>query len=181
MLDSMPKAKGKGVNTVVYVDSDHARDQTTRRSVSGIILYINNTPVKWISKRQRTVEASSYGSELVAARVAVETVLEYRTKLRMLGVNVDSPTTVLGDNMSVVLNATRPSSQLKKKWLACSYHRVREAIAGKIIVLHHIVSGDNLADLMTKPLTPNKHQALVRKMLFRKPSNMEVEENTKKN
>jgi hypothetical protein len=39
---------------------------------------------------------------------------------------------MLGDNMSVVLNTTVPSSVLKKKHNATAYHHVREAIAARI-------------------------------------------------
>ena len=36
-------------------------------------------------KRTKTVETSTYGSELVAAKTAVELILEYRYILRMMG------------------------------------------------------------------------------------------------
>jgi hypothetical protein len=62
----------------IFVDADHAHDMVTRRSVTGIILFVNKTPVKWISKRQKTVKTSTlYGSELVAARIATDVVVEY--------------------------------------------------------------------------------------------------------
>jgi hypothetical protein len=59
------------------VTTDHAHNVVTRRSVTGIILFINKTPVKWISKRQKTVESSTYGSEMVAARVATDLAVEF--------------------------------------------------------------------------------------------------------
>ena len=55
----MPKAKKKAVRITVYVDADHAHDQVTQRSVTGIVLFINGTPVRWVSKRQKTVETST--------------------------------------------------------------------------------------------------------------------------
>ena len=113
------------MHVTVYKDAEHAHDVLTRRSVSGILLFINNTPVKWISKRQKTVETSTYGSELVAAKQAVELVMEYWYAMRMLGRPLDGPALMLGDNNSVVLNTTMPSSVLKKKHSACSYHRVK--------------------------------------------------------
>ena len=61
----------------------------TRRSVIGILLLINNIPVKWISKRQKTIETSKYGAELVAEKQTVELILEYRTMLRLMGANVE--------------------------------------------------------------------------------------------
>jgi hypothetical protein len=84
--------------------------------VTGIMLLVNNTPLLvWISKRQKTVESSTYGSELVAACVAIDLIFEMRYMFRMLGVVLENKTLLAGDNMSVVLNTTNPSSSLKKK------------------------------------------------------------------
>ena len=108
-------AKGQSACITVYKDADHAHDVLTRRSVSGILLFINNTPVRWISKRQKTVETSTYGSELVCAKQAVELIMEYRYALQEMGVPIDGPALMLGDNNSVVLNTTMPTSMLKKE------------------------------------------------------------------
>ena len=67
---------------------------------------VNNTIVKTYSKRQSTVESSTYGSELVAARVATDMAVEIRYTLQMLGVPIDGSVLMLGDNKSVVLNTT---------------------------------------------------------------------------
>jgi hypothetical protein len=48
---NMPPPKGRNARITVFIDADHAHDQLTRRSVTGILLFINNTPVKWIKKR----------------------------------------------------------------------------------------------------------------------------------
>ena len=165
----MPAPKGPPVRITVYKDADHAHDMLTCRSVSGILLFLNNTPVRWISKRQKTVETSTYGSELVAAKQATELVMEYRYTLRMLGAPLDGPALMLGDNNSVVLNCTMPSSVLKKKHNACSYHRVREAIAAGIIKFSHIPSEDNYADLLTKALPNATFHQLLKPLLFRNP------------
>ena len=60
---NLPEPKGELVDIVVYVDADHATDLETRRSVTGFILFINHTPIKWYSKKQNTVETSTYGAE----------------------------------------------------------------------------------------------------------------------
>ena len=117
----------------VYVDADHAHDLVTRRSITGILVMLNNTPKRWVSKRQKTVETSKYGSELVASRIATELILEVRYMLQSLGVALDGPTLMLDDNMLVVLNTSVPSSALKKKHNAIAYHRVTEAIAAKTL------------------------------------------------
>ena len=111
----------------MFFDADHAHDLVTRRSISGILIYVNKTPIKWYSKRQATVEASTYGSELVAGRIAVEQILAFRYMLIMLGVKVDDPSLMLRDNNDMILNTTIALSVLKKKHCAVAYHKIREA------------------------------------------------------
>ena len=81
----MPLPRGNKVQFTCYVDADHARDQVTRRSVTGIVLLMNNTPIVWVSKRQKTVETSTYGSELVAARIATDLIIKWYYKMKILG------------------------------------------------------------------------------------------------
>ena len=87
----------------------------------------------------------------------------------MLGARVDHPARLLGDNKSVILNTSVPSSMLNKKHLSCSYHRIREAVAGRMLTFHHISSENNISDIMTKPLGRMKHQTLMNRLIGRKP------------
>ena len=166
--EDMLETLGGKATLTCYVDSDHARDQVTRRSVTGILLLLNNTPLVWISKRQGTVETSTYGAELIASRIAVELLIAWRYNLRMLGIDLEDESYLVGDNMSVVLNTTIPSSVLKKKNQSCNYHKVRESIAGGYIVFGHIPTEENVADVATKPLGSASLYYLTSKYLFRK-------------
>ena len=118
----MPKSFGAPARITCYVDADHAHCRMTRRSTTGIVLFVNRMPVRWVSKQQKTVETSTYGSELVVTRIPVDLIIEMRYTLRMLGIAVEQQSLLLGDNLSVVLNTTILSSQLKKKHNAVSYH-----------------------------------------------------------
>jgi len=175
----MPKPKGRAATMTTFVDADHARDKVTCRSVSGVLMLLNNTPIQWVSKRQPMVETSTYGSELIATRIAIDMNIEMRYKLRMLGVPVEEPGLLLGDNMSVVLNTTIPSSPLKKKHLACAYHRIREAIAGGIVEYAHVTSKENMADIFTKPLSKGPFLELAKQYLFRHAKFYEQEKKDK--
>jgi len=166
--EDKPTPIGPEGRLTCYVDADHARDKVTCRSVTGIILLLNNTPIYWLSKRQKTVETSTYGSELVAARIAVDLLIEMRYKLRMLGVPVEESSVLVGDNMSVVVNTTLPSSSLKKKHQACNYHRVREAVAGRFIKFGFIDSVMNVADVCTKPLGKSLFHNALSPYIFRR-------------
>jgi hypothetical protein len=88
----------------------------------------------------------------------------------MLGVPIDGPALMLGDNASVIASTSIPSSPLRKKHNAVAYHRVREAIAAGIIKFAKIGSKENISDCLTKPLGPDDFLRLVKRVLFRTPT-----------
>jgi hypothetical protein len=165
----LPFEKGPRDRMTVYVDADHAHDLVTGRSITGILVMLNNTPIRWISKRQKTVETSTYVSELVVSRVDAELILEVRYMLRSLGVALDGPALMLGDNMSAVLNTTVPSTVLKKNHNEIAYHSVREAIVARIMRFAYIKSEENVSDMLTKALSNEKFHYLMKRWLFRVP------------
>ena len=74
---------------------------------------------------------------------------------------------MVGDNMSVILKTTIPSSMLKKKHNALAYHKVRENIAAKTISFAHVPSTANMADVLTKPFNSELFHTLLKEYLFR--------------
>jgi hypothetical protein len=63
-----PIPRGKEFYLRLFVDSDHAGEQFTRRSRTGFVIYLNMAPIVWFSKRQPTVESSVFGAEFVAMK-----------------------------------------------------------------------------------------------------------------
>ena len=162
-----PEERGEAINMYCFVDADHAGCKQTRRSHTGVIIYLNNAPILWFSKRQNTVETSTYGSEIVALRIAIEMIEGLRYKLRMMGVPIDGACKVFCDNSSVVQNTTRPESPLKKKANSICYHKAREAIAAGWIQIDKEPTETNVADLLTKLLTERKMSELVPLCMWR--------------
>ena len=142
--------RGKDIDLRLFVDSDHANDQRTRRSRTGFLVFLNMAPVIWYSKKQPTIETSVFGAEFVAMKNGMEVLRGLRYKLRMMGVPLDGPSFIYGDNMSVIHNTQRPASILKKKSNSVCYHAVREAVAMGECLTAHVSTHDNPADLCTK-------------------------------
>ena len=162
----LPKALVPEMAITVLVDSDHAHDKVTRRSITGLLIFIGRTPVFWMSKRQGAIETSTYGAEFNAMKTAVEEVISVRYMLRCLGVKVTQPTNILGDNRSVIINATERDSLLKKKHVAIAYHKTREAAAAKIVRPLKTHTSDNFADMLTKALGKQPFHKLCRGVLL---------------
>ena len=156
-----PPVLGNRMTMSCFVDADHAGCRETRRSHTGVIIFLQKTPIIWYSKRQNTVETSSFGSEFCAMKTAIELVEGLRYKLRMMGVGLDGPTNVFCDNESVFKNATRPESALKKKHNAIAYHRTREAQAANIVRIAWEDGRFNIADVLTKLLPGPKLREMI--------------------
>ena len=135
------------------MDSDHAHDKVTRRSITGLLILVGSTPVYFSSKRQGAIATSTYGAEFCAMKTAVEEVQSVRYMLRCLGVEINHASLICGDNKGVIINCTVPDSQLKKKHVAIAYHKAREAAAAGMIHPVRINSQDNFADILTKAVT----------------------------
>ena len=164
--DDIPVPLGKPVRCTSYVDANLYHDMLTGRSVTGVLHIFNQTPIDWYSKKQATVETATYGSEFVAARTAVEQIIANRLALRYLGVTVDGPTILFGDNRSVIDSTSVPHSQLNRRHMALSYHKVREAIAAGIVRFEWIESAENPADILSKHWGLQQVAPLLHALLF---------------
>ncbi len=148
--EDLPEAKGKPVIVSTWVDANLYHCYLTGRAVTGIVHLLNKTPIDWFTKKQSTVETATYGSEFTAARHAVDQLMDLRNTLRYLGATVQGKTYMFGDNKSVVTSASVPHSQLNKRHNFLAYHRVREAVAAKILCFAHVPGSFNPADILTK-------------------------------
>jgi hypothetical protein len=163
---NMPQPRGKSVIVSCYVDADHAGCWVTRRSHMGVLIMVNRSPILWLSKWQNTVETSTFGSEFVALKTAVEMIEGLRCKLRMLGVPLEGPANVFCDNESVVKNSSRPESTLKKRHNAIAYHHCWEAQVAGIIRIAFEQGKTNIADLFTKLMPAMRLKELVQMVLW---------------
>ena len=120
----MPEPRGQGFVMRAKVDADHASDTVTRRSRTGFLIYLNSALIYWSSKKQTSVESSSFGSEFIAMKQCCEYVRGLRYKLRMMGITCEGPTYIQADNQYVLVNSSIPDSTLKKKSQSIAYHFV---------------------------------------------------------
>ena len=148
------------------MDASHASDKTTRRSQSGILIFINKAPIIFYSKKQNSVETLTFGSEFTAMKQAIELLKALRYKLRMFGVPIPGPANMYCDNEAVYKNVSIPSSVLNKKMHSISYHYCREAVAAGIVRVAKEDTTTNLADLFTKILPKARRDELLDRFMY---------------
>jgi Reverse transcriptase (RNA-dependent DNA polymerase) len=161
-----PPSRGKSVSMSCFVDANLAGDTVGRRSQTGILIFVNRAPILWHSKRQNTVESSTFGSEIVALKNAIELIEGLRYKLRMFGVTIDGPADIFCDNEAVVKNCSTPESVLKKKHHSIAYHRNREAVAAGTVRIVKEDTETNLADVFTKIMSAAQRDPLFDRFMY---------------
>ena len=70
--DNIPMTLVGEISITVFVDSDHGHDKVTRRSIMGLIAFLNRTPAFYLSKRHVAIETSTYGAEFCAMKTGVD-------------------------------------------------------------------------------------------------------------
>ena len=162
----LPEPKGKVARITTWVDSGLHHCRVTGKASTGLLQFVNQTPVDWGAWKQSTVETATYSSEFVAARMGVDKTIDLQYTLRAMGVPVEEPSWMLGDNHSVVTSSTIPHSTMSKRWVALSYHRVRCCIAHGLIRFCHVDTKNNVSDILTKALGFVSMWPFVQTLLF---------------
>ena len=132
------------------MDANLHHDLATGKAVTAVLHFLNQTPIDAYTKRQSTVETATYGSEFVAARTAVDQIIDIRATLRYLGIPIRDKSYMFGVNRSVATSSTISNSTISNGHHLASYHRAREAIAGKYISFHWKNGKSNPADILSK-------------------------------
>ena len=131
--DRMLKPKGRMAKIICFVDASHATKKVNRKSHNTYVIFGNRAPIIWHSKRQNTMESSTFTSKFIALKACMERIVGVRSKLRMFGIPIDGVADLLCDNQSVVNDSSKFESTLDKKHASIAYHAVRWSVAAGII------------------------------------------------
>jgi hypothetical protein len=124
----------------------------TRKSVSGFIVLMGNSPLAWSSKQQAVVALSSCEAEYLATTHCARDILWFRNLFAELGFPQIQPTTLFCDNQGTVACTHDPHAHSKMKHIAIREHFIRDCIVKRLIDVVHVAGDKNIADLFTKPL-----------------------------
>ena len=116
------------------------------------------------------METSTYGSEMVALRIALEALTKVRHKLSMMGIDFYNQSHVLCEKKIEVWNMKLPSSSLKKNLDSVAYQKCRKSVTARIVAIGNIGGKQNMSDLLTKPLGPEDYYKLLSRTFFGRES-----------
>ncbi|GAA6026679.1 hypothetical protein JCM8202_002088 [Rhodotorula sphaerocarpa] len=149
---SLSTGQSSGGGLTAYVDADHAGDVESRRSTTGVVVQLDGSTIHTVSRRQQSVQLSTFQAELGAISVALTELEWYSSIISSLPIGNDAPLRILNDNLSSVKALLSPTYTEEKKQHDVKIKFVREQIEREFVELKWIPGADNVADLLTKAL-----------------------------
>ncbi|KAL4563015.1 hypothetical protein LXL04_027046 [Taraxacum kok-saghyz] len=141
------------ITLTAFSDSDWGGVHDAGRSTTAYILYLGSNIVSWKSTRQKSVSLSSTEAEYKALANASAELIWLKNLLLELGIIVKQTPTLFCDNTGATYVCANPVYHSRMKHVALDYHFVREQVSGGLLRVLHVHSQDQLADMLTKPLS----------------------------
>ena len=139
-----------------YADANWASDKNDWKSCTGFFMLFNSSPVSWVSQKQKTVATSAMEAEYMSLSDASKQVCWMMTLLKELAISIP-PVTLYGDNMGSIFLVQNPAQECCTKHIDIHYHFICECIQErKVLVLCHVPTDKQLADVLTKSLGKTK-------------------------
>ena len=105
------------MNLKVFVDADYPGDSNTRKSTSGFLMMLRNTPTSWYSKLQHCVSTSTAEAEYYSLSECAKHSLWYKNFL---------------NELNTIYNGENQSINPKSKYIDIRYHHIRDLVSKKI-------------------------------------------------
>eukprot|EP00468_Gymnochlora_sp_CCMP2014_P011504 CAMPEP_0167749862 /NCGR_PEP_ID=MMETSP0110_2-20121227/5657_1 /TAXON_ID=629695 /ORGANISM="Gymnochlora sp., Strain CCMP2014" /LENGTH=1396 /DNA_ID=CAMNT_0007635091 /DNA_START=3079 /DNA_END=7269 /DNA_ORIENTATION=+ len=136
----------------MWVDADHAGCIDTRRSTSGLLIFVYGSLVQWKSRRQPVPAKSTAEAEYISLAEGISEGLLLKNLLKELD---EDPGSVLinEDNQACVRIASNPVITQRSKAIDIKYHYARYHVQAKNFRLQYVESKLQYADALTKALT----------------------------
>jgi hypothetical protein len=154
-----------------YVDASFGDVVTDRRSTAGQITYLGKSPIQWDSFvcDNYTIPCSVAESEYIAASEAAKVMMSNRNLLTQLGFPQDTMV-MFEDNKAAITIALQEASTRKTKHVELQVHYIRDLIKRGLIVMLHIPTRIQLADIFTKPVNEDTFYRHLNVILGEEPS-----------
>jgi hypothetical protein len=142
--------KGSHFELLGYSDANYAGCKVDRNSTSGTCQFLRWFIVSWSLKKKNYVALSTIEAEYVATGSCCAQLLWMQQTLKDYGYTINH-IPLLCDNESVIKITYNPCENSRTKHIDIWHHFLRDhAIKGDIII-SHVGTNDQLADIFTKP------------------------------
>jgi hypothetical protein len=146
----------------LHCDASWADDPRTRKTTAGHIIYVGDSPVKWVSKQQSIVTLSTTEAEFVNMSAAGRDMVWVKTLLHDMNIPMTKIPMIGTDSRNALIAAQSDKINLSTRHTDVRYKWVKERVRNGELTLRWIETSQMKADGLTKPLSSNKHAQFVR-------------------
>ncbi|XP_062093531.1 uncharacterized mitochondrial protein AtMg00810-like [Humulus lupulus] len=141
------------LSLIGFSDADWACCPDDRKSVAGYCVYFGESLISWSSKKQTVVARSSTESEYRALALLAAELAWLQSLLAEMRFEMSN---IWCDNLSASALANNPVYHGRTKHIELDVHFVRDKILQKQLEIRYVHSHDQIADCLTKGLTPTR-------------------------
>ena len=156
-------SKTEKIKVEGYTDADYAGCLDTRKSTSGYVFLLANSPITWKSQKQNVVAQSTTEAEYLALALGVKEALWLKHFLGELRIGIP-PIKIGVDNQSAIKLTQAQQLHNRTKHIDIKVHFVRDECERGNISVYYINSSDQLADLFTKALSKTVFNRLLNQL-----------------
>jgi hypothetical protein len=143
--------KGVHFDLIGYSDVNYTGCKVDRKSTYETCQFLGRSLVRWSSKKQNSVALSMTEAKCVTTRICCAQLLCMRQTLKDYGYTMNQ-VTLLCDNESAIKIAYNPWEHSRTKHIDIRHHFLRDHAIKGDIVISHVRTNEQLADIFTKPL-----------------------------
>lgn len=140
------------IQPIGYCDSDYAGDLNSRKSTSGHVVTINNSPISWASRVQKSVALSTTEAEYYAITDCAKDILWYQQLFVDLAIKLIKPTIIFSDNQGAIKLSKNAVFHKRSKHVDVRMHFIRDHQSKGNMLLQYIPTSNQPADMFTKAL-----------------------------
>lgn len=143
----------------VYIDADWAGNVDDQKSTIGGAFFLGRRLVS-CSKKQSCTSQSTTEAEYVAVYMNCTQAIWMRHILEGFNMKISEPINILCDNTSAINISKNPVLHARTKHIELKNHFLREKVQSKDVILEHVSSKEQLADIFTKSLPKTTFECL---------------------
>ncbi|GJR66546.1 retrovirus-related pol polyprotein from transposon TNT 1-94 [Tanacetum coccineum] len=149
--DFVDSSKYRGIETIVYADSDHTGNYVDRKSTSGVCTFMGCCLRSWFAKKQTALSISTTKAEYIFAGKACQQALWMKQALIDYGIRLDD-IPIMCDNKGAIDLSKNPVQHSRTKHIEIRHHFLRDNVQKGNISIEKVASEDKIADIFTKLL-----------------------------